>query len=861
MFRLACCGFLILFATGFACGAPPCLIDGDCLAGWYCDPALRLCRLSLCKEGDTRSCFSGSVAQIGQGVCRAGSQRCDATGHWGTCQGEITPSLERCEPWGVDEDCDGKADESCELRRCGEDTFLGLRVTPQKVSEGWSLEVAWPEGNERFAWDVVPEVKIIAGRWTIQQVVWEKQRPQILVVRLVPSLGVEPFRISLSGVAAQKVDGTWRTYCEGSWDSQSIVVGCAEGTTLCDGSCVDTSKEPSHCGACGKICEATKTCCAGQCVSWLLAPSTCLACAESTCVTGEGCCDGSCTPLDKEDHCGGCGVRCMEGMRCCGSCVDTKNDPKHCGACGNACLVGEQCCQGRCVSVSAQETCGGCGGSCSKGACGSCGGTPWCGGKSCVACRRALDCAPDQVCRQGKCIACPSDASCDAFWVVSSSSYADVQSVVWDAQKLVFTGMYRGTVGVGSKSLSQAKGDDLFLAAWSGGATSGLVSVGGERTEKTPLLASASPALLYWSGVVQGKDFSVFRENPSPILVSRAPADPESNRGLLFVTLDEKLEATAVLSIEAGQDVTLRSLQVVPGLGTQVLLGAEVVGGMGSFSCNGQSLQALEDSGTEVGKQLAFLWVDAKERRCLRGALLGRSTLPSLASWEVADDGGSLAFGSFQGTFETSLGKLQAKGDRDIFVLRWSPDGQLLWQQVLGGAAKDEARYAVLLEGGFSILAGSFEGAFEVGKQRLETFLDRDIFLVALNAVGKPSWSLQLGAQGTNEEIIAIKRDPVGGVYVLGSFTGTTRLGWHTLTSYGGKDLFLARISLRGEVLSVVHLGGEGDEVGLGLFVGPDGVAVSGRFQGGALRLGNGSVLHTETMDGLWKGFVWTLRP
>jgi hypothetical protein len=56
-----------------------------------------------------RSCYTGPVGTAGAGVCKAGTQACDATGHWATtCLNEIKPTVESCNT--MDDDCDGVVD-------------------------------------------------------------------------------------------------------------------------------------------------------------------------------------------------------------------------------------------------------------------------------------------------------------------------------------------------------------------------------------------------------------------------------------------------------------------------------------------------------------------------------------------------------------------------------------------------------------------------------------------------------------------------------------------------------------------------------------------------------------------------------
>ena len=58
-----------------------------------------------CTAGATRPCGETSTV----GACHPGTQTCAADGHWGGCEGSVSPTPETCD--GVDNDCDGDTDE------------------------------------------------------------------------------------------------------------------------------------------------------------------------------------------------------------------------------------------------------------------------------------------------------------------------------------------------------------------------------------------------------------------------------------------------------------------------------------------------------------------------------------------------------------------------------------------------------------------------------------------------------------------------------------------------------------------------------------------------------------------------------
>ena len=71
----------------------------------------------LCKNGDTKSCYTGDPATLGVGVCVGGTSTCDLTGTFGPCVGQVIPTPELCD--GLDNDCNGTKDDGLGSTTCG----------------------------------------------------------------------------------------------------------------------------------------------------------------------------------------------------------------------------------------------------------------------------------------------------------------------------------------------------------------------------------------------------------------------------------------------------------------------------------------------------------------------------------------------------------------------------------------------------------------------------------------------------------------------------------------------------------------------------------------------------------------------
>lgn len=84
----------------------------------------------VCDPGDTQSCYSASPSTKGVGPCKGGTQICNGAGTgWGPCTGEVTPVPETCAT-GIDDDCDGKVNESGTGCKCAPNAMVACYTGP-----------------------------------------------------------------------------------------------------------------------------------------------------------------------------------------------------------------------------------------------------------------------------------------------------------------------------------------------------------------------------------------------------------------------------------------------------------------------------------------------------------------------------------------------------------------------------------------------------------------------------------------------------------------------------------------------------------------------------------------------------------
>ncbi|MBL7815493.1 MAG: SBBP repeat-containing protein [Saprospiraceae bacterium] len=174
---------------------------------------------------------------------------------------------------------------------------------------------------------------------------------------------------------------------------------------------------------------------------------------------------------------------------------------------------------------------------------------------------------------------------------------------------------------------------------------------------------------------------------------------------------------------------------------------------------------------------------------------------------EIAIDGsGNVCLvGWFQGTvdFDPNAGttNLTSAGDGDIFVLKLSAAGNLVWVKTMGASGRDYGN-GIAIDGSNNVYTtGRFQSTVDfdpnAGTTNLtSTGLD-DIFVSKLDESGNLVWAKRLGGTGIDNGY-AIAADGSGNVYATGVFTSTVDFDPSNcsanLTSAGNNDVFLIKL-------------------------------------------------------------------
>ena len=143
----------------------------------------------------------------------------------------------------------------------------------------------------------------------------------------------------------------------------------------------------------------------------------------------------------------------------------------------------------------------------------------------------------------------------------------------------------------------------------------------------------------------------------------------------------------------------------------------------------------------------------------------------------------------------------------DLFLASVDPAGKVRWARRYGGAGSDMTSRLARDSKGNLYITGTFTKQATFGAVTLTSSGSYDSFFAKFDPAGKPLWARSAGGKG-DDRGQGITADGAGNVYVVGDYYGTATFGNSTLTSKGGHDLYVARLTAGGAYTWIKSAGG-----------------------------------------------------
>jgi len=195
------------------------------------------------------------------------------------------------------------------------------------------------------------------------------------------------------------------------------------------------------------------------------------------------------------------------------------------------------------------------------------------------------------------------------------------------------------------------------------------------------------------------------------------------------------------------------------------------------------------------------------------------------------NDGNIYVTGIFELTASFGSYDITSYGMHDIFVAKMDSDGSWLWAKSAGGVYDDFSYELATDSDGNIYITGAFNESALFGSTTYISNGTKDIFVAKLDNTGNWLWVEQVGVTETNSGL-AICSDTSDDMYVTGIYKGSAVFDIYTLTSAGDYDMFIAKIDPAGNWLWASSAGGTSDDFSYSIDTSPAGnVFITGSFQ------------------------------
>ncbi|MDQ3050608.1 MAG: T9SS type A sorting domain-containing protein [Bacteroidota bacterium] len=202
-----------------------------------------------------------------------------------------------------------------------------------------------------------------------------------------------------------------------------------------------------------------------------------------------------------------------------------------------------------------------------------------------------------------------------------------------------------------------------------------------------------------------------------------------------------------------------------------------------------------------IAQPISFSWAKA----------LGGKTSNANNITMARDAGGAVyLLGEFVGTRTFDSYSLTSSGTSSIFVAKYSASGNCLWAVKGGYNFSSAGAGRITVNGSAVYITGTFTNFFEMGSLAVISNGSNDVYIASLNTSdGSPIW-LEKAGSASEDFGVGICNASTGGVYICGTFTGTSAFGTNTIatTSAIDNDIFYAHYNASGVCTWAKRMGG-----------------------------------------------------
>ena len=220
---------------------------------------------------------------------------------------------------------------------------------------------------------------------------------------------------------------------------------------------------------------------------------------------------------------------------------------------------------------------------------------------------------------------------------------------------------------------------------------------------------------------------------------------------------------------------------------------------------------------------------------------LGGTSYDNISSIQTTSDGGFIAVGYTESVNGDVIGN---HGLSDVWVIKLSATGSVLWQKCLGGTNFEQATSIQTTTDGGYILAGhtnSINGDVTVNHGA------QDAWIVKLDLTGAIVWQRSLG--GSGEDYAKSIQSTTDGGYILAGNTNSN--SGDVIGNHGDNDAWVIKLDAFGSIIWQICLGGT---------TGDYAQSIQPTSNGGFIVAGGTSSINGDVIGNLGGGDAWKVK-
>lgn len=212
-------------------------------------------------------------------------------------------------------------------------------------------------------------------------------------------------------------------------------------------------------------------------------------------------------------------------------------------------------------------------------------------------------------------------------------------------------------------------------------------------------------------------------------------------------------------------------------------------------------------------------------------------------------NGNSFVTGYFYNTITFGSQSVTSSGNKDIFLAKYDSNGNCLWIKKAGGTLDDQGQSVSVDASGNCYITGFYYGNTTFDNISLTGIGSKDVFIAKYDPAGNIQWVNKAGST-SEDEGLGIAASPLGETYVTGYFKGSSNFSSTILTSNGQEDIFIAKYSTTGNLVSVVKASGTMTDRANGIALNGNDLYITGYYNSINCQFGNIISANTNNVGG-----------